>query len=64
MKLRQSLTALVLGGSSFILLLLVLSYTLWARENYFRALDTSFSVSMHKAEELINAQGFERVARV
>ncbi|GIU49985.1 two-component sensor histidine kinase [Shewanella sairae] len=62
MKLRQSLTALVLGGSSFILLLLVLSYTLWARENYFRALDTSFSVSMHKAEELINAQGFEPVA--
>lgn len=62
MKLRQSLTALLLGGAGFILLLLVLSYTLWARENYFRALDTSFSVSMHKAQELINQQGFDSIA--
>ncbi|ABZ77462.1 histidine kinase [Shewanella halifaxensis HAW-EB4] len=62
MKLRQSLSALLLGGAGFILLLLVLSYTLWARENYFRALDTSFSVSMHKAQELINQQGFDSIA--
>lgn len=61
MKLGNSLTALVLGGSSLILLILVLSYTLWARENYFRALDTSFSINILKAQELINERGFDAV---
>ncbi len=61
MKLRNSLSALMLWGTCFILMLLVLSYTLWARENYFRALDTSFSINMLKAQELINDQGFEAI---
>ncbi|MEC4726898.1 HAMP domain-containing histidine kinase [Shewanella sp. D64] len=43
------------------MLLLVLCYTLWARENYFRALDTSFSINMYKAQELINRNGYEAV---
>lgn len=60
-KSRNSLTTLLLGGSGFILLLLVLCYTLWARENYFRALDTSFSINMYKAQELINRNGYEAV---
>ncbi|QFU23776.1 HAMP domain-containing histidine kinase [Shewanella eurypsychrophilus] len=61
MKLRNSLSALLLGGSCLILMVLVLSYTLWARENYFRALDTSFSINILKAQELINERGFDAV---
>ena len=61
MKSHHSLTTLLLGGGGFILLLLVLSYTLWARENYFRALDTSFSINMYKAQELINREGYDAV---
>lgn len=58
MKLRNSLSALLIGGSGLILLILVLSYTLWARENYFRAIDTAFSINILKAQEMIDEVGF------
>jgi signal transduction histidine kinase len=58
---HNSLSALLLGVISIILLILVLSYTLWARENYLRALETSFNIHMLKAQELINTEGFDTI---
>jgi len=60
-NLRKSLTLILSINISLILLVLIVSYTLWVRENYFRALDTALTFNMIKAEQLINEKGFEAV---
>ncbi|QQX78756.1 HAMP domain-containing histidine kinase [Shewanella sp. KX20019] len=61
MKLRKSLTLVLMFSIILILVVLILSYTLWARENYFRALDTSLTFNMIKAEQIIAEKGIDAI---
>lgn len=61
MKLRRSLTLILSINTMLILLVLVVSYTLWIKENYFIALDTGLTFNMMSAEKLIDKKGFDAV---
>lgn len=61
MKSRRSLTFILLINTMLILLVLIVSYTLWIKENYFIALDTGLTFKMITTEKLIDKKGFDAV---